>query len=328
MPPKKRKAAESAIISPAKKRVTRSSTRKDAAHDPHSTDAPIKSRTPGHTSTTTRAKAQKNSESTSNVGKQPKKGKADAVVAKSSKDKDRKAQTKSPAQPTHTVSSANFEYISITSDLIKNPVQCHSYSGPDTSSTLIFTHGAGGDCSATAVVNFCTGFSTTFPILAFQGSMNLASRVKGFHACIEHLGGDQRSLVLGGRSMGARAAVMAASEVLAKDNKEDVALILASYPLQGPKDVRDQILLDLPASVRVLFVIGDRDAMCPLDLLDGVRKKMKSKNQLVVVRTADHGMHVKPAKMEKEIGEQTGRVAAEWVAGQVRDDVTYIGEEG
>jgi pimeloyl-ACP methyl ester carboxylesterase len=127
--------------------------------------------------------------------------------------------------------------------------------------------------------------------------------------------------------MGARAAVMAASEVLGNDEGKEVDLVLVSYPLQGPKDVRDQILFDLPASVSVLFVIGDRDAMCPLELLDGVRKQMKAKNQLVVVKSADHGMHTKPASTEKDLGEQTGRIAAAWVSGEVQDQVTYIGEE-
>jgi predicted alpha/beta-hydrolase family hydrolase len=200
------------------------------------------------------------------------------------------------------------------------------------SRTLIFTHGAGGTLSAPAVVNFCTGFATALPVLAFQGSMNLGSRVKGFHACIEYLKEQSKkesgSLVLGGRSMGARAAVMAASEILEtrpEDGKIDI--ILVSYPLKGPKDTRDQILLDLPASVNVLFIIGDRDSMCPLDLLGQVQSKMRAKSQLAIVRGADHGMHTRPAKLEKEMGEETGRIAADWVAGRSRDEVVYIGEE-
>jgi pimeloyl-ACP methyl ester carboxylesterase len=129
--------------------------------------------------------------------------------------------------------------------------------------------------------------------------------------------------------MGARAAVMASSQVLEDEGVDlGLELVLVSYPLKGPKDIRDQILLDLPASVRVLFVVGDRDSMCPLEMLNEVRSKMEAKSQLVVVKTADHGMHVKPAKLEKDIGERTGRVAADWVTGQLEDEVTYIGEEG
>ncbi|KAH7074645.1 Alpha/Beta hydrolase protein [Paraphoma chrysanthemicola] len=240
------------------------------------------------------------------------------------------------SQPRST--AANIETVSITSNLAKSPLTCALYpsSQPSQTSaiTLIITHGAGGTLSAPAVVNFCTGFAAYLPVLAFQGSMNLGSRVKGFHACVQHLSDkgqnkhDSGRLVLGGRSMGARAAVLAASEVLessAEDTRVDI--ILVSYPLQGPKDVRDQILLDLPASVNVLFVIGERDNMCPLDLLDGVRGKMKAKSQLVIVRGADHGMHTKPAGVERERGEESGRIAAEWVNGKVLDDVVYIGKE-
>jgi pimeloyl-ACP methyl ester carboxylesterase len=106
-----------------------------------------------------------------------------------------------------------------------------------------------------------------------------------------------------------------------------VRLVLGSYPLQGPKDVRDQILLDLPEGVRVFFIIGEKDAMCPLDLLSETREKMKAKSQLVVGKGADHGMHVKPARLEKELGEDAGRLAATWVEGRMEEDVVYIGEQ-
>ncbi|KAH6843634.1 hypothetical protein B0T12DRAFT_339217, partial [Alternaria alternata] len=199
------------------------------------------------------------------------------------------------------------------------PIQCHQYtpSSSTTSPILIFTHGAGGTLSADAVVNFCTGFSEYLPVLAFQGSMNLKARTKGFHACIEEQVKKKRML-LGGRSMGARAAVIAASEHIADQDHEQeetsIQLILVSYPLQGPKDdLRDQILLDLPESIGVLFVIGDKDVMCPLDLLNETRSKMVAKSQVVVVRDADHGMNIKPASATKEVGESTGRVAAWWV---------------
>jgi predicted alpha/beta-hydrolase family hydrolase len=164
-------------------------------------------------------------------------------------------------------------------------------------------------------VHFSVGYSSLSPILAFQGSMNLNSRVKGFHACISHVFKDskRKKLVLGGRSMGARAAVIAANEYL-KDRDEDeghsgLDVILVSYPLQGPKDIRDQILIDLDASIRVLFVIGRKDAMCPLDMLNNVRKRMKAQSWLVAVDGLDHGMH---GKGEKELGERTGKLAAEW----------------
>lgn len=126
--------------------------------------------------------------------------------------------------------------------------------------------------------------------------------------------------------MGARAAVLAGTEILASDaGRRELSLVLVSYPLRGPKGIRDQILLDLPESVRVLFIIGERDAMCPLGLLEETRKKMAAKSRLVVVRGADHGMHVRPVVEEKRLGEEAGRLAASWVGGDAEDEDVHIG---
>jgi predicted alpha/beta-hydrolase family hydrolase len=236
--------------------------------------------------------------------------------------------------------------LSIHSDLTKTPVQCHIYRAPTqhkptSASTLIFTHGAGGTLSAPAVTHFCTGYASSLPVLAFQGSANLGARVKAFRACHAHLrsqrmdGEDRagRDVLFGGRSMGARAAVMAAAELMGSDGgvaggeKMKVRLVLVSYPLVGPKgELRDEVLLHLSGEVDVLFVSGERDAMCPLSRLEEVRGKMAAKSRLVVVRGADHGMHTRPAGLEKEVGEETGRRAAEWVVGKMDDDELYVGE--
>ncbi|KAF1850914.1 uncharacterized protein K460DRAFT_328285 [Cucurbitaria berberidis CBS 394.84] len=301
-------------------RVTRSSTRSDPSL---AESAPSKSSQAG-------PKAEKTGRSS--VATKHEKNKGAKSSALKSKVKVATAQDSVKSEGT----SSNVTVLTITSDAVKNPIQCHNYASPNSNDpspqTLIFTHGAGGTLYAPAVVNFCAGFSTAVPILAFQGSMNLASRVKGFHACLEHLERSQGELVLGGRSMGARAAVMAATEYLKKEKagsgSTSVQLILVSYPLKGPKDdIRDEILLSLTANVEVLFVIGDRDAMCPLDLLESVRGRMKVESKLIIVKGADHGMHVKPAKREKEFGEETGRLAAEWVAGKMHEGVVYVGEE-
>jgi len=112
--------------------------------------------------------------------------------------------------------------------------------------------------------------------------------------------------------MGARAAVIAATEQ--QVNNLPVHLVLVSYPLQGPKDIRDQILLDLDPNVSVLFVVGDRDDMCPLDMLNELREKMKAKSWLIVVEGMDHGMHGGGAKKENLLGEEVGRLGATWAS--------------
>lgn len=108
--------------------------------------------------------------------------------------------------------------------------------------------------------------------------------------------------------MGARAAVMAARQ-------ETTHLVLVSYPLHTPKDLRDQILLDIPEHVKVIFVTGERDEMCDLQRLEDVRGKMACRTWRVVVKGADHGMNCKPRSATEEMQRETGRVVAGWLDG-------------
>jgi predicted alpha/beta-hydrolase family hydrolase len=189
---------------------------------------------------------------------------------------------------------------------LEKTIHCKQYESPDGEQSLIFTHGAGGTLDAPAVVNFAVGFSATKSMLCFQGSMNLQARTKSFLAIIEH---EDWAQVLGGRSMGARAAVMAAH-----DSEDVKRLVLVSYPLKNQKGVsRDQILLDLKKDMEVLFISGDGDTMCDLDDLSEVRQNMKAKSWLVVVNGADHGMNMKPKKSTDPIGRFTGEIAANWL---------------
>ncbi|PVI07692.1 hypothetical protein DM02DRAFT_608773 [Periconia macrospinosa] len=352
MGPKRKILDGSADAPEAKKRVTRSSSRKTFAAQKSS---PGKGK-----SIVAESKASKT--------------KNDLPISKKPEGHSGDAQSHSHSHPLPSTSSTlgadpSITKLNITHDSLKTPISCDHYNAPtnltttttttkNDPTTCIFTHGAGGTISTPAVRDFCVGYAQSASILVFQGSMNLAARVKGFHACLSHIhassqtktsksdtkrtskGADERGkLVLGGRSMGSRAAVMAASEILsssspASSSEEasefpDISLILVSYPLQGPKnDIRDQILFDLPASVRILFVIGDRDAMCPLDLLERTRKKMAAESKLLVVKGADHGMHVRPKDRQTEYGEETGRLAAAWVAGEMMDSVVYAGGDG
>lgn len=312
MPPKKRRTVDLDEGPEPKRHVTRSASRavNDAAGKNANAKSSIPAAKPAVTSKKTREAARAN-------GGTPTKAK-DTI--------DHVASSKFTAATTLTIEHESS----------KKPITCNHYApsskSTSTAATLIFTHGAGGTLSAPAVVNFCTGYSSRSTTFTFQGSMNLAARVKGFHACISHLGLENGDLTLGGRSMGARAAVIAGTEALSNSDKQcALSLVLVSYPLRGPKnDIRDKILLDLPASARVLFIIGEKDAMCPLDLLKQTRTKMAAGSRLVVVRGADHGMHVRPAAEEKRVGEETGSLAAAWADGEEGEKDIYIGgkEEG
>jgi predicted alpha/beta-hydrolase family hydrolase len=100
-----------------------------------------------------------------------------------------------------------------------------------------------------------------------------------------------RKLVLGGRSMGGRVASLLVADGLAAD-----ALVFLSYPLHPagkPGQLRDA---HLPAiRCPMLFVEGDRDALCDLALLRPVLERLGKRARLAVFPGADHGMRKAPA---------------------------------
>lgn len=197
--------------------------------------------------------------------------------------------------------------------------QCFS---TKSSPSLIFTHGAGGGLESSAMRTFATGFSRCGRITSFRGNMNLTSRVGMFRTVISHHQEEHKesALVLGGRSMGARAAVLTALELIS-EGIEVQALVLVSYPLTATKngkqerefERREKILLDLPDSVDVLFVSGTRDVMCELEALAELRQEMKAESWMVEAKDADHGMTLVPKAGTQEFGELMGEVAARWL---------------
>lgn len=93
--------------------------------------------------------------------------------------------------------------------------------------------------------------------------------------------------VLIGKSMGSRIGCHLALE------QEVSALICLGYPLCGGGDrskLRDKVLREL--STPILFVQGMRDPLCPLDLLNEVRREMIAVNEVHLVQGGDHSLLV------------------------------------
>jgi predicted alpha/beta-hydrolase family hydrolase len=100
-------------------------------------------------------------------------------------------------------------------------------------------------------------------------------------------------IVLAGKSMGGRVGC----HVALVDPVQ--AVICLGYPLCGAGDrsrLRDQVLLELKAPT--LFAQGTRDPLCPLDLLEGVRKRMHAPSTLYVVDGGDHSLIVAKAAIK------------------------------
>jgi predicted alpha/beta-hydrolase family hydrolase len=96
-----------------------------------------------------------------------------------------------------------------------------------------------------------------------------------------------RPAILVGKSMGGRIGCHVALE-------EPVAgVVCFGYPLCGggdPRKMRDKVLRDLKTPI--LFIQGTRDPLCPLDLLENVRREMTAPNFLHVVDGGDHSLIV------------------------------------
>jgi uncharacterized protein len=110
------------------------------------------------------------------------------------------------------------------------------------------------------------------------------------------------AVVLIGKSMGGRIGCHVALE------EEVDAVICLGYPLCGAADrtkLRDEVLRALRTPI--LFVQGTRDPLCPLDILERVRREMQAPNVLHIVEGGDHSLGVSKRQVQ--------------TSGQTQDDV-------
>jgi predicted alpha/beta-hydrolase family hydrolase len=122
-----------------------------------------------------------------------------------------------------------------------------------------------------------------------------------------------RRLVIGGRSMGGRAASMLAADGFACDG-----LLLLAYPLHPegkPEQLRDAHLPTI--AVPTLCLNGTRDALCRRDLMEAVLLRVRPTFRMHWLEGADHMFHVlkSSGRTDAEVLDEVGRVAEEWLAG-------------
>ena len=118
-------------------------------------------------------------------------------------------------------------------------------------------------------------------------------------------------LVIGGRSMGGRAASM-----LAADGFEADGLLLLAYPLHPagqPEKLRDAHLKDVKAPM--LFVQGSRDAFGTKEEIRGVIKKLGLPAKLYVVEGGDHSFKVPKSAgvTPQQVHESVMKEIADWL---------------
>jgi predicted alpha/beta-hydrolase family hydrolase len=164
---------------------------------------------------------------------------------------------------------------------------------------IVFAHGAGAPSASTWMRAWADRLSALGNVTSFDypymtaGKKRPDPHAKLLDAHVAAIRAARKTrrgpLVLAGKSMGSRIGCHVAAETELPVR----ALVCFGYPLaaMGNREkLRDQVLLALETPV--LFVQGTRDALCPLDLLAKVRKKMKAQSDLFVVDGGDHSLAV------------------------------------
>jgi len=169
--------------------------------------------------------------------------------------------------------------------------------------SFLLAPGAGAPSSHPRMQDFARLLAPLGPVTAFDYPYQIAGRkrpdplpklIEAHRAAFGGLGRQNgKRVVLAGKSMGGRVGCHLAPE-------EPVAgLICFGYPLCGAGDrtkLRDAVLIALKTPV--MFVQGTRDALCPLDLLADVRKKMTTPSSLHVVDGGDHSLVVSKTELK------------------------------
>jgi predicted alpha/beta-hydrolase family hydrolase len=118
-------------------------------------------------------------------------------------------------------------------------------------------------------------------------------------------------LIIGGRSMGGRAASMMAAENFNCDG-----LLLFAYPLHPPghpEKLRDAHLPSI--TVPVLCFSGTRDPFITRPLMESVLRKVKTQWEMHWIEGADHSFHVlkSSGKTDSQVLEEMAETTNRWV---------------
>ena len=118
--------------------------------------------------------------------------------------------------------------------------------------------------------------------------------------------------LIGGRSMGGRAASMLVAESFGCDG-----LLLLAYPLHPagqPTKLRDAHLPSIEAPT--LCLNGTNDALCRRDLMDAVVARLRDNWTMHWLEAADHSFHVTKAsgRTHVDVLDEIGASTANWIA--------------
>jgi hypothetical protein len=188
---------------------------------------------------------------------------------------------------------------------------------------FVCAHGAGGNMSDRSVVTTANAMRANgFGVVRFNflykerksGRPDPMPRLTNtLSAVVEHARAEVRPgrLVIGGRSMGGRAASMLASEGYGADG-----LLLLAYPLHPPgkpEQLRDAHLPSI--RMPVICFSGTRDPFCTRELMEQVLTTVTAPWEMRWIDGADHSFHVlkSSGRTDAEVMGEIGRASREWV---------------
>lgn len=176
---------------------------------------------------------------------------------------------------------------------------------------VILTHGAGGDMNLPQLSDLAAVLSSAgFVVIRFTcKGLNIKHRTNVFGCVADSVCAKYKpkGIIIGGRSMGSRAAAMLGGQTgedkfcSTETFKKILGVICVSYPLHRPKNF-DSELRDSPlisCAKPIVFVSGTSDAMCRKDLLKKTCDKLSIKYSVHWLEGFDHGLQVKSEEKQE-----------------------------
>jgi predicted alpha/beta-hydrolase family hydrolase len=188
---------------------------------------------------------------------------------------------------------------------------------------FVCAHGAGGNLAdrgvvATAQTMRAHGLHTVrFNFAYREKKSSRPDPMPKLTACVEAVVEHTRRelkparLLIGGRSMGGRAASVLASQGFACDG-----LLLLAYPLHPPGRPQQLRSAHLPAiTVPVLCINGTRDDFCTPSLMKDVLTTVGKNWRMHWIDGADHSFHVlkSSGRTDAQVLQEIGAVTSEWL---------------
>src|SRR4030081_2418272 len=200
--------------------------------------------------------------------------------------------------------------------------------GAEQGVVFVFAHGAGGNMNDRGVLQTANApRARGFGVVRFNflykekksGRPDPMPRLKECFSAVVARSREElapKALIIGGGSMGGRAASM-----LAADGFECDGLLLLAYPLHPPGKPDQLRDAHFPAiKVPVICFNGTRDPFCTPDLMKAALKNVKTDWKMHWVEGADHSFHVPKSsgRTDAEVMAEIGNAAEVWVSRNVR----------